>query len=53
MSALLFIQDKRKALEKIEFVSMLRLAMMGSKRDVEKSMERWAKDAEVNLRFEE
>lgn len=53
MSALLFIQDKRKALERIELVSALRLAMNGSKRDVEKSMERWAKDAEIDLRFEE
>jgi hypothetical protein len=51
MSALLFIQDKRKALERIEFVGVLRLAMNGSKRDVEKSMERWAKAAEIELTF--
>jgi hypothetical protein len=53
MSALLFIQDKRKKLESIEFVSNLRLAMAGSKRDLEKRMERWARDAEIDLRFEE
>lgn len=53
MSALLFIQGKRKAVEQIEFVSMIRLAMNGSKRDVEKAMERWAREAEINLRFED
>lgn len=51
MSALLFIQDKRKKLENIDFVSRLRLAMNGSKQDVEKQMERWAKDAEIELRW--
>jgi hypothetical protein len=53
MSALLFLQDKRKKLESINIVSRLRLALNGSKRDVEKSMERWAKDAEIELRFED
>ncbi len=53
MSALLFIENKRKAFEKIELVSMLRLAMNGSKRDVEKVMERWAKSAEIDLKFED
>ena len=53
MSALLFIQQKRKALERIEFVSTLRLAMNGTKRDIEKTMERWARDSEIDLTFEE
>lgn len=53
MSALLFLRKNRKALERIEFVSMLRLAMNGSKRDVKQTMERWAKAAEINLTFED
>jgi hypothetical protein len=53
MSALLFIQDKRKKLENIEFVSMLRMAFLGSKKDVEKRMERWAREGEIDLRFED
>lgn len=51
MNALLFIRDKRKMVESIEFVSMVRLAMNGSKADVEKQMERWAKAAEVRLQL--
>lgn len=53
MSALLFIRERRKASEKIDLVSMIRLAINGSKRDVERAMEQWAKDAEISLRFEE
>jgi hypothetical protein len=53
MSALLFIRDRRRAVEKIDFVSMVRLAINGSKRDIERAMERWAKEAEINLRFED
>ena len=53
MSALLFLQNNRKAMERIELVSTMRLAMNGSKHDVEKTMERWAKAAEINLTFED
>ena len=53
MSALLFIQDKRKALEKIETVSMLRMAMNASKKDIEKVMLSWARSAEIDLTFED
>lgn len=53
MSAFLFIKDKRVKLENINMVSMIRLAMNGSKQNVEKQMERWAKDAEIDLRFED
>jgi hypothetical protein len=53
MSALLFIQDKRKKLENIEFVGMLRMAFLGTQRDVKNRMERWAKEGEIDLRFED
>jgi hypothetical protein len=53
MSALLEIRKKRKAFERIEFVSALRLAMVGSKNDVQGAMERWAREAEIRLTFEE
>jgi len=53
MSALLFLQEKRKAGERIEFVSTLRLAMNGEAKSVEKVMQRWAKSAEIDLTFEE
>jgi hypothetical protein len=53
MSALLFIRERRRNLEKIELVGLIRLAAKGSNRDVEKRMERWARDAEVQLTFEE
>jgi len=49
MSAFLFIQEKRRKLEAIEFVGQIRLAMNGEKKDVEKQFERWARDAEVRL----
>jgi hypothetical protein len=52
MSALLFVQSKRKLLERIELVSTLRMAMNGTKDQLEKQMERWAKDAEIDLRWE-
>ncbi len=53
MSAYLFIQNLRKNVEKIDFVSTMRLAMNGTKRQGEKQMERWAKSAELDLRFED
>lgn len=53
MSALLFIRDKRRALEKIELVGMLRMVMNASKKDLEKRMETWAREAEINLIFED
>jgi hypothetical protein len=52
MSALLFIQNKRKSWEKVEMLSVLRMANAESKQ-AEKQMERWARDAEIRLRFEE
>ena len=52
MDALLFIQDKRRHLEKIETVSMLRM-MHASKKDAERIMEKWAKHAEIELSFED
>src|SRR6516164_6593086 len=51
MSALLFIQNKRKSWEKVEMLSVLRMANAESKQ-AEKQMERWARDAEIRLRFE-
>jgi hypothetical protein len=53
MSALLFIRNKRRQLEKIEFISLLRLSLYASKKDVEKAMERWARDGEIQLTFED
>ncbi len=53
MSALLFIQRKRMSVERIDMVGALRIAMNGSKQEVEKCMERWARDAEIRLTFEE
>ena len=52
MRAFLFIQEKRKSYEKMDFVTMLRLAKADQKA-YEQQMERWARDAEVSLRFEE
>jgi hypothetical protein len=53
MSAFLFMQNKRRAVENIDYVGKIRVAMNGSKRDVEKIMERWAKDAEIRLMFDD
>jgi hypothetical protein len=53
MSAYLFIRDKRRALEKIDFVSQLGMAMKGSPKTIERRMERWAREAEVNLIFDD
>jgi len=53
MNAFLFIQNKRKSAENIDFVGKIRVAMKGDKQDVEKAMERWAKDAEIRLMFED
>ena len=49
MSAFLFIQEKRRKREAIEFVGQVRLAMNGEKKDIEKQYQRWARDAEVRL----
>jgi hypothetical protein len=53
MSAFLEIGKHRKAFERIELVSTMRMAMNGSQREVEKCLERWARQAEIHLRFEE
>jgi len=53
MNALLFIQGKRKDIERIEFVHAMRLAMKGTKQGIEKAMEKWAKSAEINITFED
>jgi hypothetical protein len=53
MSALLFIQNKRKSLERIDLVDALRLAVNGSSERVERVMMRWAREAEINLFMEE
>jgi len=53
MSALLFIQDKRKTLDRIQLVSTLRMAFSSSQKDVEKHLSRWAKDADIELTFED
>jgi len=52
MSAFLQIAKARKAEENIEFVGMIRLAMNGSKQDIERQMQRWARDADIQLRME-
>jgi hypothetical protein len=53
MSALLFIRNKRRTFERIEFVSAIRMAMHASRKDLEKAMERWARDGEITLTFED
>jgi hypothetical protein len=53
MSAFLFMQNKRRSVENIDFVGKIRVAMNGSKKDVEKVMEKWARDAEIRLMFED
>jgi hypothetical protein len=53
MNAFLFMQNKRRSAENIDFVGKIRIAMKGSKQDVEKAMEKWAKDAEIRLLFED
>ena len=53
MSAFLFIQQRRKSAEKIYFVEQVRLATNGSKDGLEKSMMKWARDAEIDIRFED
>lgn len=52
MDALLFIKDKRELAEKIDRVNILRLAE-ASPKDVEKTMVRWARLAEINLTIED
>ena len=52
MHALLYIQNMRKKLENIEFVGMLRTAK-ANKRDYQKSVDRWAREGEIDLRWEE
>jgi hypothetical protein len=53
MSAFLFIQQKRKILERIEFLSTMRQAMHGESRAIEKQMERWAREVEIRMTFED
>jgi len=53
MSALLFIADKRKKLERLDQISTIRLAMNGTKKDVERYMQKLARDADIRLNFEE
>jgi len=53
MSAFLFIRDKRRTLERISFISQYRMAMNASSKSIEKKMERWAREAEINLVFED
>ena len=53
MAAFLFIQEKRKVMERIDFVSTLRLSMNAGKADLEKVMDRWARSADIHLTFEE
>jgi hypothetical protein len=52
MSAFVFIRGNRKALERIELISTMRLAMQGSSKDVERHMARLAREAEIPLRFD-
>jgi hypothetical protein len=52
MSALLFIQDKRRTVERIEFVSSLRMAMNAKSDSLKKQMEAWARHAEIDLYFD-
>jgi len=53
MSALLFIQDKRRAIERIEFVGSLRVAMHAKADTLKKKMEQWAKHAEIDLYWDD
>jgi hypothetical protein len=53
MSAMLEIQKHRRTLERIDTVSMLRVAMNASKKDAETIMTKWARSAEVDIRFED
>lgn len=53
MSAFLFIQRRRASAEKIDFVEQIRVATNGSKQGVEQSMMKWARDADIDIRFED
>ena len=53
MDAFIFIQRRRRSWDKVEIISVIRLALHGEPKDVERQMERWARDAEVPLTFEE
>jgi hypothetical protein len=53
MSALLFIQKRRKNLEDIQFVNKLCIAMHGTNRSIKKQLESWAREGEIDLKFEE
>lgn len=53
MDAFIFIQNRRKSRERIDFVGQLRTAQHADKRAYERQLEQWARDAELNLRFEE
>ncbi len=53
MSAMLEIQKHRRAFERLEFVSSMRLSMHAQKKELEKTMERWARSAEIQLTFED
>jgi hypothetical protein len=53
MSAFQEIAKHRRALERIDLASTMRLAVNGSRREVEKCMQRWARAAEIDLMFEE
>jgi len=48
MKAFLFIQQKRKSQERIDFVSQLRVAQLDGP-DVKRQFERWAREAEIRL----
>lgn len=50
MSAFMHLREMRKKLEQIEFVNTMQTAMS---RDSKKIMERWARHAEIELRWED
>ena len=55
MSAFLFIQKKRKALDNIDQLSLLRLSQArgkDAKKVIEQQMEKWAREADVQIMFE-
>jgi hypothetical protein len=53
MSALLFIAEKRRVMERIDLAMLIRTAMNAGKQDFQKAMDRLAKSAEIDLRWEE
>lgn len=53
MDALVFLQRKRKAAENIDTVGVMQVAFHANADSYKKAVERWAREAEIRLRWDD